>query len=116
MLKISLVAFLFGVGIWAVISFRQRHSIEERVHAAEITVEDAMVLTPEDAFKVVSATADHEGNVCLEYTSHNARRLDEIGYAVYERGETKVRFSMDVDEWDDRCGATGREDYTFLGR
>jgi hypothetical protein len=116
MLKIGLVAFLSAVGIWAAIGFWRHRSIEKRVRAAEITIENATVLTPEEGFKVVSATADHEGNVCLEYTSHNARRLDEIGYAVYERGETKVRFSMDVDEWDAMCSSTPREDFTSLER
>jgi len=115
-LKIVLVTFLFAVGIWAVIGVRQRHFIEGRLRVAEITVETAVILTPEDGFKVVSATADHDGNVCLEYTSHGARRLDDIGYAVYERGETKVRFGLDVNEWDDRCSATRREDFTFLER
>jgi hypothetical protein len=114
--KIVLVAFLSAVGIWAAVGVWQRHSIEKRVRTAESTVEDAMMLTPEDNFKIISATADREGTICLEYTSHDARRVDDIGYAIYERGETRVRYGMDADAWNDRCSAAGREDFTFSGR
>src|SRR6266849_3839562 len=63
MLKIALVVFLSGVGIWVAIGFRHNHLIEKRVLATETTVENALILTHEDGFKVVSATADHDGNI-----------------------------------------------------
>jgi hypothetical protein len=116
MLKITLVAFLSAVGIWTAINVWQHRSIKQRVRAAEVTVENAAVLTPEDGFKVVSATADRGGNICLEYVSYDARRVDDIGYAVFECGESRVRFGMNAEEWDEMCGSAGREDYTFLGR
>jgi hypothetical protein len=89
MLKTFFVAFLTAVGIWAAIGFWQRHSIERRVRVAEETVRQAAIVTDEDGFSIVSATADRAGNVCLEYVSHNARRIDDIGYAVYEPAKPK---------------------------
>ncbi len=48
MLKISLVAFLAGVGVWAAASFWQHRVIAKRVRTVEITVENAVVFTPDE--------------------------------------------------------------------